>query len=186
MTIKLITYSRAFYPYVYGYKVLVIIGVFLVMRGEKLLKRSFAEMCGYTTVGMPYAEIDALKEGLSWIVVNVPEFEKENLEVFFCGVSRATMKKDIENGVTLNDASRKEIFEMIAKFESAKYTSQGKIISEDDTYNLYDFANKVFELRYGRDNGYVHEVYEEKKGKVRMIGEPELWWRNGSPAEVWS
>jgi len=186
MTIKLITYSRAFYPYILGYKAMVIIGVFLVMDGDKLLKRSFAELCGYIGEGATYAEIDALGNGIRWIVCNVLDTQNEKLEVFFCGAPRARMKKDIENRVLMNNYRRDEIFNMIEKFKEVKYTSQGKIISEDDIYDLYGFSNKVFELRYGRDNGYLHSVYETEGENVRIVGEPELWWRHGMPSEAWS
>ena len=186
MTIKLITYSRAFFPYIFGYKIIVAIRVFLVTRDGKIIKRGFSETSSYAFNGMQYAEIDALGEGLSWIIANVPGFEKEKLEVFFCGASRTTMKKDIEVGVLMNGYRCKEIFDMIEKFDEVRYTSQGKIISEDSAFDLYEFSNKVFELHYGRDNGYVHIVYEYINGKPHFIGEPELWWRNGAPSEAWS
>ena len=190
MTIKLITYSRAFFPYIWQYKTTVMIGAFLVLRENNLLKRSFAELCGYMGEGTAYAEIDALAAGLSWIIQNVPDIERETLEVVFCGVARTKIKKDIENGALLNDYKLKQVLEMILKFDNVIYSSQGKIIGEDDddTYNLYDFANKVFELYYGRNNGYMHAIYEEvgENRKMMIVGEPEMRWKKGLPIEEWS
>ena len=190
MTIKLITYSRTFFPYIWGYKIPVMIELFLVMRGDKLLKRSFTETSAYNNEGMPYAEIDALATGLSWIIQNVPDIYKERLEVVFCGAARTKVKKDIENGALFNNYKLERILKMICKFDGVIYSSQGKIITEDDNdiFNLYDFTNKVFELHYGRDIGFMHTVYEEvgEDKKMMIVGEPEIRWRNGSPVVGWS
>jgi hypothetical protein len=190
MTIKLITYSRAFYPYVWQYKTTVTIEVFLVLRGDKLLKRSFAETCAYANEGTSYGEIDAFAAGLSWIIQNVPDVDKERLEVVFCGAARTKVKKDIENGALFNNYKLESILAMICKFGGVIYSSQGKIITEDDNdiFNLYDFANKVFELHYGRDIGFMHTIYEEvgENKKMMIVGEPEMWLKYGSPTEGWS
>ena len=190
MTLKLITYSRAFYPYVWQYKIMSMVEVFLVVRGDKLLKRSFAETCAYSSEGMPYGEIDALASGLSWIIQNVPDVSKERLEVVFCGAARTKVKKDIENGLLMNDYQLEHILAMICKFDGITYSSQGKIITEDDNdiFDLYNFANKVFEMYYGRDNGFMHTVYEEvgENKKMMIVGEPEIRWKTGSPTMGWS
>jgi hypothetical protein len=190
MTIKLITYSRAFYPYVWQYKITVMIEVFLVLRGDKLLKRSFAETSAYSSEGIPYGEIDAFAAGLSWIIQNVPDVDNERLEVVFCGAARTKVKKDIENGALFNNYKLESILAMICKFGGVIYSSQGKIITEDDNdiFNLYDFANKVFELHYGRDIGFMHTIYEEvgENKKMMIVGEPEIRLRGGSPTEGWS
>jgi len=171
MTIKLITYARAFFPYIWQYKTTTMIGVFLVLKDNKLLKRSFAEVCGYTNEGVAYAEIDALTAGLSWIIQNVPGIEREKLEVIFCGSARVRMKKDIENGALLNNYKLYQVLKMVLMFDDVSYHSQGKIISEDDddTFDLYNFANKAFEFYYGRDNGYVHTIYEEVGENKKMM-----------------
>jgi hypothetical protein len=190
MTIKLITYSRTFFPYIWGYKIPVMIELFLVMRGDKLLKRSFTETSSYSNEGAPYAEIDAFAAGLSWIIQNVSDINKERLEVVFCGAARTKVKKDIENGILLNDYKLESILDMISKFDGITYSTQGKIITEDsdDKFDLYNFTNKVFEMHYGRNIGFMHTIYEEvgEDKKMMIVGEPEIRWRNGSPVVEWS
>jgi hypothetical protein len=188
MTIKLITYARAFYPYIWGQKSTIMISVFLVIRDGKLLKRSFAEIDGYTNEGVLYAEIDALVAGISWIIQNVPDINREKLEVVFCGTSRTKIIKGIKNGEWFNDYKRAQVLGMVHQFDDVKYFSQGEIIDDNPIYDLYGFANKIFELYYGRDNGYLHTIYEEtgENKKMMIVGEPEVRWKDGYPNTEWS
>jgi len=187
MSLKLITYTKSFYPYLFQLKIRSIIGVYMVLRDGKLLKRSFAEMVGYNDEEL--AESDALANGLAWISKNIPDIERERLDVALCGNGRTDMKKKLENGGE-NIHRRSEIMKIIIQFDEVHYAAQGKIIDDDPMYDLFGFANKVFELFYGRDNGYMHHVYEEEeiggKIKVTMIGEPEIHHKNRKPDWVWS
>lgn len=191
MTLKLITYTKSFYPYVYLFKNMIIIGVFLVFRDGKLLKRGFGEMTAYTSEHL--AESDTLVAGLSWITQNVPlpDTECESLNVIFCGGSRIAMKKNMEHG-TISEIYRYDdiMTEIVkAKYGSVSYSAQGKIIDDNPIYDLFSFATKVFEMFYGKDNGYTHPVYEEvksgEKTKMMMVGDPEIRQRNKSIFTEW-
>jgi len=187
MAIKLITYSRIFNPYVWGYKTNTVIVIYLVFDGEKFLKRGFAEHAEYTFGGAIYAEIDALDAGLLWITKNIPDFEKDNLEVIFCGASRAKLIKSANSGEPFSDY-KTGVLEIIRKFKGVRYSSQNKIISDNPVFNLYEFSNEVFELFYSRDNGYLHKVHDEidEKKRIHLVGEPEIRWKNGAPATEWT
>ena len=190
MTIKLITYARTFSPYSYQFKSNVCVSVFMVVRGDKLLKRSFKEINDYTPeFSAQYSEIDAFTAGLEWICKNIPDLSTERLEVVFSGISRTKIKKDIENSTTLNGYKRDHIFKMLEKFNAVLYSAQGKIYSEEenDMYNLYAFSDKIFEMFYGRDNGFMHQIYDTTDSKHGIIvGEPELRWREGNPKSEWT
>jgi hypothetical protein len=191
MTIKLITYTKSFYPYVYQFKNLVVIGVFLVFRDGKFLKRGFGEITGYTKEQL--AEFDTLAAGLSWITRNVPlpDTECETLNVIFCGGSRTSMKKNMERGAISDIYRYDDIMTEIvkAKYGSVSYSAQGKIIDDDPVYDLFGFATKVFEMFYGKDNGYTHPVYEEikngEKTKMMMVGDPEIRQRTKTMDTEW-
>lgn len=187
MSIKLITFSRVFFPFIWGYKATTMIVIYLVFNGETFLKRGFAELAGYTFSGVAHAEIDALTAGLSWITKNVPDFEKESLEVIFCGASRAKLLKGALSGESFSDYDP-GVLETIRKFKGVRYSSQNKIVSDDPVFNLYGFSNEVFELFYSRDNGYLHKVHDEidEKKRVHLVGEPEIRWKNGMPTTEWT
>lgn len=189
MTLKLITYVKSFYPYTYLFKRMIIIGVFLVFRDGKLLKRGFAEMTAYTSERL--AESDTLVAGLSWITQNVPDTECETLSVIFCGGSRMTMKKNMEHG-TISEIYRYDdiMTEIVkSKYDRVSYSVQGKIIDDNPVYDLFGFSTKVFEMLYGKDTGYTHPVYEEvengDKKRVVMVGDPEIRQRNTSIFTEW-
>jgi len=189
MTVKLITYARIFFPYEKQYKSAVGIAMFMVVRGDKLLKRSFKEIDDYTPMyAAQYCETDAFLAGLEWIQKNIPAIETERLEVVFSGAARTKVKNDIDNADTINGYRRNHILDIIKNFDSVVYSAQGKIYSEDenDMYNLYAFSDKVFEMHYGRDNGFMHQIYDATNPKeIVLVGEPELRWRDGIPTEEW-
>lgn len=190
MTIKLITYVRGFYPYIGQSKSLVCVAVFMVVRGGKLLKRSFSEINCYTQeFAMQYSELDAFMAGLSWISENIPDLDKQKLEIVFSGSARTKIKNDIEKSTTVNNYNRSDILQMLKNFGSVTFSAQGKIYSDDDddTFNLYEFSNKVFEMYYGRDNGFMHQVYENASNNtIVLVGDPELRTRDERPIEEWS
>ena len=134
-----------------------------------------------------YAEIDALEAGLSWITKTVPGFEKENLEIIFCGASRVKMLKGARDGTSFSEY-KPTIPETVRKFKEVRYSSQGKIISDDPIFDLYGFSDGIFELYYGTDNGYLHKVHDEfdEKKEVHLVGEPEIRWKNGMPTTEWT
>jgi hypothetical protein len=191
MTIKLVTYARVFYPYIMQTKLPVGIAVYLVVRGDKLLKRSFAEINSYTVEYAPYfSEIDAFTQGLDWIVNNVQYVHKQRLEVVFSGAARTKIKKNMDDKETDHNYDYIRISKLLSAFNAVVYSAQGKIYSDgdgDNIYNLYDFSNKVFEMFYGRDNGYMHQVFDMTDPKYGIIvGEPEMRHRNGFPRTEWS
>jgi len=190
MTIKLVTYARVFYPFVMQTKIPSSVAVYLVVRGDKLLKRSFTEILDYTSeYSAHYSELDAFEHGLLWIVNNIPDANKERLDVVFSGSSRNNIKNDIEKGATLNGYLGEKISKLLLNFDSVTYSAQGKIYSDGDDnnmYNLYDFANKVFEMYYGRDNGFMHQVYDTVNKQFVLMGEPEIRHGNESPKQGWS
>ncbi len=190
MTIKLITYARTFYPYVQQSKSTVGIALFMVVRGDKLLKRSFKEIDDYTNeYAAQYCETDAFVAGLEWIQNNIPAIETERLEVVFSGASRTKVKKDIDNAETINGYRRDKILGILKNFDSVVYSAQGKIYSDDDNdiYNLYAISDRMFEMHYGRDNGFMHQIYDmENQKNIVTIGEPELRWSDGKPVTEWS
>ena len=163
-----------------------IIAVFLVIEDNKLLKRSFAEVTDCKE--LLYAEIDALKAGMSWIVQNVEDIHAKSLDVIFCGGGRTKMKRDITAGSMLNEYGYRDLMKLVLEFNTVSYSIQGKIIDDDPIYDLYSYATKAFELMYGDDNGYMHKIIDKVEGtnKILIVGEPEIHWRNGSPQEVWS
>ncbi|HPE06145.1 MAG TPA: hypothetical protein PLW50_00290 [Smithellaceae bacterium] len=186
MAIKLITYSRMFFPFVWGSKLPVAVAVYLVMRGDKLLKRSFMHTTEYNSDGFQYAEIDALHEGLSWIIANVDNPDSESVDVVFCGATRVKVKNNIENGTTFNEYKLESILDMISKLKGIRYSVQGKIISDDPVYDLYGFSTRAFEMYYGSDNGFTHDIFDMKDPKhIKLVGEPEMWLRNGFVPARW-
>jgi hypothetical protein len=168
---------------------MVIIGMFLVFKDDKFLKRGFAEITGYTREEL--AEFDTLATGLAWITKNVPDTECESLNVIFCGGTRTQLKKIMEHGTISETHRYNDIATEItkAKYGHVSYSAQGKIIDDDPVYDLFGFATKVFGMLYGQDNGYTHPVYEEVEigGKkvMRMVGEPEIRQRNDSVITEW-
>jgi hypothetical protein len=194
MSLKLITYTKIFTPYIFGFKTPITLGIFVVTQGDKRLKRSFAEIDGFLAGdGILYPEIETFIAGLSWIIQNIPRNERKALDVVLSGAGRLKAKRDIGGGDLLNGYRDKDTFALIKEFNDISYTVQGKIISDDDddTYDLPGFASKVFDMLYGKDNGYTHDIYEEHddgNGKKTMvvIGEPEIRWNRGAPSIVWS
>ena len=186
MTIKLITYTKTFFPYTYQVKTPVIIGVFLVFKDNKFLKRGYGEITGYTKESL--AEFDTLAAGLKWMTQNIPDTECEALNVIFCGGSRNSMKKDMEHGAVSGIYRYDDIMTEIlkAKYDRVSYSAQGKIIDDDPVYDLFGFSTKVFENFYGKDNGWTHPVVEgwgEKK--VTMVGDPEIRQRGNQMNTEW-
>ena len=185
MTLKLITYTHTFNTYVWQMKTLTSIAVFLVVEDGVVLKRSAAEITCFKDI--LYAEIDALIAGLSWIIQNVEDVHTKSLDVIFCGSARMKIKRDITAGSMLNDYGYNELMTLVQEFNTVSYAIQGKIIDDDPVYDLTTFASKVFELMYGDDQSYSHQIIskDEATNKMTIVGEPEIHWRNGSPQEVW-
>ena len=186
MTLKLITFTHAFNTYIWQIRHAPIIGVFLVVENNKVLKRSSSEIFFCTDI--LYAEIDTLKAGMSWIVQNVEDIHAKSLDIIFCGGGRIKMKRDITAGSLLNDYCYRDLMKLVLEFNTVSYSIQGKIIDDNPVYDLYGYATKVFALMYGDDNGYTHQIVDKVEGTNRLIivGEPEIHWRNGSPQEVWT
>ena len=128
-----------------------------------------------------------------WITKNIPveDTECEFLNVVFCGGSRTSIKKIMEQGTIPGIYRYDDIMTEIvkAKYGHVSYSAQGKIFDDDPIFDLFGFATKVFGMLYGQDNGYTHSVYEETevggKKKMIMVGEPEIRQRNAPINTEW-
>lgn len=207
--VKLCTYSRAFYPYVYGQKIRTVIGAFLIVVDGKIVKRSFCE-CYVFMIEDP-VENEAFAKGLEWIVANMDDLRDINLQVFFCGAARNNIKKLIDDGSYFDTSLEQQrehphVFpgnsKLLKLFNKVTYHTAARIVindGEDDDpenterFDIYAAVSRYFTLLYGDDVNYGHIVYEHEKDdtlvsgdRVQLVGMPELRWRNNCPPSVWT
>jgi hypothetical protein len=190
-TVKLCTYTRGFYPTIWGYRCYTVIGVYLVIIDGKIVRRSFCEM-GYNKEGEYRGEFDALKSGLDWVEKNVKGARETEIQVLFCGANRDKCKKLVDkNGIHFHENPVESeiplenyIYELTNKFKKVTYYATSKV----DEVKLYDMANTIFDLLYG-DCGFKHDVFSpfEEDGitKQMLIGQPEIHCADGMPKSMW-
>lgn len=176
-TVKLCTYSKAFYPYIHGYKIKDIIGAFVVIEDGKIIKRSFCECSLYSVED--HAETESFAKGVEWIVGHMDDLRDINLQVFFCGAARNNIKKKIDDGrYFVQDRPRGEnpiedhctFFgneKLLKFFNKVTYHTAASITINDgedndpdevERFSIYDTVNKFFTLLYGIDVNYGHTV----------------------------
>ena len=206
-TVKLCAYSRAFYPFVWGYKVKLVIGSFIIIENGKIIKRSFRECSDYFLED--HAESEAFAKGLEWIVAHVDDLRDTNLQVFFCGAARMKIKSRIDNGTYFPDLEHLD-FEvepgafagnelLLKMFNKVTYHTAARVTihdGEDDDpekaemFDIYSAVNKYFTLLYGDDINFGHKIIETAKenGKPvkRLIGLPELRWDSAHRITAWT
>ena len=195
-TVKLCTYTRAFYPCIYGSKVKLIVAAFIIIQDGKIVKRSFRECREYLVED--HAENEAFAKGLEWIVGNLDDLRDTNLQVFFCGAARTNIIKritekryfseDLVSGAPVDDVCTFMGNEKLLKFfnkvtyhQSASITiNDGEDDEESSRFKVYDVVNTYFTLLYGDDVNPGHKVFEmipdetTKSGhRVSMVGVPE-------------
>jgi hypothetical protein len=198
-TVKLCTYSKSFYPYVWGMKTRVIVGAYVVIEDGEILKRSFRDCREY--LFDDHAENEAFARGLEWIVQNMDDLRDTNLQVFFCGASRNSMKKRVDEN-TLFASSRtlgglptedpvvfpgnEKLFKL---FNKVTYHTASRVTIHDgenddpesaETFDMYSAVSKFFALVYGDDINYGHTVYQTENSKMQLVGLPELRCNNNS------
>lgn len=205
-TVKLCTYSRSFYPYIWGQKNRTVIGAYLVLEDGKILHRGFRECYEYTSEY--HAEDEAMGKGLDWIVANVDDLRDTNLQVFLCGAARNDIKKRIDDGSFFaRDELRNNIKDpfgfhgnenLFKLFNKVTYHVASRITIKDgendddktELFDMYAAATKFFSLLYGDDINYGHAITQdvEDNGIVKkvLVGMPEIRWRNGVPISKWT
>jgi hypothetical protein len=204
-TVKICTYSRTFYPYIWGQKRSTIIGAYLVIEDGKIIKRGFRECYEYTAED--HAENEALTKGVEWVVANMDDLRDTNLQVFFCGAARNNMKKRADDGTffSRDENGLKVLFgfggnEKILKlFNKVTYHVASRIVINDgddddaektELFDMYAVVNKYFSVLYGNDINFGHTIIEdvEDEGIIKkiMVGMPEIRWRYGAPINEWT
>jgi hypothetical protein len=191
-TVKLCTYTRGFYPTVWGQHIFTVIGIYLIIVDGKIVKRSFSEMA-YNKTGEFQGEFDALKAGLEWITENMTSHRDINVDVMFCGSRRTECKtivdRDLPFPVTVSH--------LVGIFNKVSYYSVSRIMinngenddpEDAERFDIYDMASNVFLLLYG-DSDPKHEVIHrfDEDGIQRqiLVGQPELRWDDGVPKSMW-
>ena len=192
-TIKLCTYTKSFFPYIYGQKQRIIMCMFLVIEDGKILKRSFSECSIF--FAEENAEIGAFRTGLEWILQNKKNIGDINIQVIFCGAPRVEIKKKVDDGTFFSKSPdgnyyetycAGDIYPMLLLFNKVTYSTASRVMfgggKDDDSesarkFDMFGAVTKLFELFYGTDNGYGHPA---------VGGQPELRWGNGAPREVWT
>jgi hypothetical protein len=207
-TVKLCTFSKSFYPVVWGQKQRVMIGAYLILKDGKIIKRGFRDTHEYQ---MEYPlESEAMQVGLDWIIANVEDLRDTNLQVFFCGAGRNELKKMVDDG-TFFGYSNEEMKirhphgfhgneKILSMFNKITYHTASRVVINDgdgddraEPFDIYSVASKYFTLLYGDDINYGHKVHETVdddkfvSGKrTTLVGIPELRWRNGTPISEWT
>lgn len=204
-TVKLCTYSRSFYPYIWGQKNRVVVAAFLVLEDGRILKRGFRDCTEYSIED--HAENEAMAKGLNWIVANIDDLRDTNLQVFLCGAARNNIKKRVDDGSFFaRDELRNNIKEpfgfpgnenLFKLFNKVTYHVASRITIKDgeddddktELFDMYAAATRFFSLLYGDDTNYGHTVIQdvEEDGIIKkiMVGMPEIRWRNGVPMSEW-
>lgn len=197
-TVKLCTYSRAFYPCVYGSKIKLVMAAFVIIQDGKIIKRSFRECHDYMVED--HAENEAFAKGLEWVVGNVDDLRDTNLQVIFCGAARTNnikrinenryFRDDLVAGAPVEDPCTfmgndklLKLFNKVTYHQSASITVNDGDDDEGGStrFKVYDAVNTYFGLLYGDDVNFGHKVFEHVPDetlvsgiRVILVGQPEL------------